>query len=255
MPDRHHLPWSEEDEKRLSWDWGTIPLTKLAVQFKRTPMAVWRKADAMGLGRANRGGMSLTEFARYSGFSPEKIKKSARALGINLHRGLASEPGAKRDRVRDFVINDDQHEPLIEFMMKFPFVFANEGPDARMTRAGVWGIGKKPPQCLRCGRSDKPHYCKGYCKSCYNKVKTRGKYKPSGNPVQRYFDKPILSDEQVEAIRWERYREHTSQTKLAKKYGVSNTSIWRIIRGIDRKRAGGPIEPYTHDNVHRTGTK
>lgn len=252
LPPNHNKPWSPEDEKQLSWDWGTYPLSKLAEQFGRTPMAVWRKADAMGLGRANRGHMTVSAFARYTGFTPEKIRKSARALRLNLRRGLASEPGAKRDRTRDIVIDDEQQEKLIEFMMAHPFVFANEGPDAKLTRQGVWGIGKKPPACLRCQKTTKPHFAKGYCRACYNKIHYPRKYQPTGNPKNaRYFDHPVLTAEQVVAIREERFKLGTSYRKLAVKYGVSNPTIMRIVKGIDWKNVGGPIFPYTNNNVYR----
>jgi hypothetical protein len=251
-PANHNKPWTPEDEQRLSWDWGAHPLSSLAERFGRTPMAIWRKADAMGLGRANRGHMTVSAFARYTGFTPAKIRKSAKALRINLRRGLASEPGAERDRTRDIMVDDEQQEKLIEFMMAHPFVFANEGPGAKMTRQGVWGIGKKPAACLRCQKTSKPHFARGYCKSCYTKINQPRKYKPTGNPRGgSYFENPVLNEEKVIAIREERFREGTSYRKLAEKYGVANPTIMRVVKGIDWKHVGGPVYPYTANNVQR----
>lgn len=169
---RHKKPWTDLERKWLSWNWGTIPLSRLATSLKRTPEGVSREARRLNLGRAKRGTMSLIEFARYSGFQPAKIKKSAKILRLNLWHGLGSVPDKRRgDRIRDFSITDDQQDLLLEFMQEHSFVFANEGPSALRTRRGVWGIGKKPTECQRCGRSDKPHYAKGRCKYCYNVVK------------------------------------------------------------------------------------
>jgi hypothetical protein len=35
---------------------------------------------------------------------------------------------------------------------------------------GMWGVGRKPDACLTCKRTDKPHYAKGHCKPCYNRL-------------------------------------------------------------------------------------
>lgn len=183
MPLKHKTRWSPEDKKKLEWLWGEETLTVIATQLGRTPMAVWRQADSMGLGRANRGNMSLNAFAKHTGFAPAKIRKSARTMRMNLHRGLASEPGAKRDRTRDIIIDLEQQEKLLEFMLKHPFVFKNEGPDARMTRAGVWGIGRKPSACRRCSSTTKAHFSKGYCKPCYNTLYRQRKRKMDNDPI------------------------------------------------------------------------
>jgi hypothetical protein len=233
--------WTEEEVKLLQWGWGEIPLHKLAERLGRTPVAVWRKAYAEGLGNANRGNTSLQAFARYTGFSPAKIKKSARILKIKFYRGLASEPG-KKDRIRDYVIDEDHHEALINFMINTPFVFQNEGPNATRTRRGVWGIGQKPPQCLRCNRIDKPHFSKGYCKSCYNRKYAAGRYQATGNPQStQYFTTPVLTETMVAEIR-EKHAQGASLRVLGKAYGVSSPTILRVVTGESWKHAPGPIK-------------
>jgi len=244
FPENHGKPWTEEEEKQLSWDWGVVPLYSLAKRFKRTPLAVWRKADSMGLGRASRGHTSLSEFARITGFSPEKIKKSARILGMKLSRALASEPYSAKDRTRTIIIEEDQKDQLIEFMMKYPFVYANEGPNAKLTRAGVWGVGKKPKECLKCKRDTRPHFAKGYCAPCYNVIwfrKKREKALKAIDPKAKIETRPKLTREQVIALREERATKGTPYKELCKKYKISMSSVSRLVTGKLWPEMGGSI--------------
>jgi len=234
LPANHGKPWSEEDEKKLSWDWGTIPLTQLAARFKRSGYAVFRKAIDMGLGRAKRGTMSVNAFSKYSGFSVFKIMKAARALDLNLWRGLSSEPG--RDRVRDYDVKDFQQEALIKYMMDNPWI---PSPGSSMSKQGEWGTGRKPAACLRCNRSDKPHFSKGKCRGCYN-----AQYKVRSGV--RFSD---LTTEKVVAMR-EAYASGVTQPKLALQYSVSKSTVSKIIRGEYWAKAGGPINKRARKGSH-----
>jgi hypothetical protein len=46
---RSYKLWTEEEENRLRWDWGTIPLSKIARSMNRTERSVYDRAKQLGL--------------------------------------------------------------------------------------------------------------------------------------------------------------------------------------------------------------
>lgn len=249
-PERHRKAWTEKEENHLHFYWGVRSPERLAQDLERTPWAVVQHAIKLKLGPFSRGTMSLRELEHFSGFSITKIKQALGKLNIKVPRARRSDPSFRR--TREYAIDDETAEKVIQYMIDNPLIYADKKGSTRTTR-GAWGVGTKPAACNRCARTDKPHYAKGYCQGCYRVVfDMKDKYVPSGNePGKKYWEKPVLSTEKVEELRWLRFKENTSYSELSRRYGVSRTSIERICKGVDWKKAGGPIEPYTRNNVHR----
>lgn len=247
-PERHRKVWTEKEEAHLHFYWGIHPPERLAKDLKRTPWGVVQHAIKLKLGPFARGTMSLRELEKFSGFSIPKIKQALNKLGIKVPRVRRSDPTFRR--TAEYAIDDDVAEKVVQYMIDNPLIYADKKGSKQTTR-GAWGVGVKAAACSRCGRSDKPHYAKNYCEGCYRVVfNMKDEYVPTGNAAgKKYWEEPILSAEKVEEMRWSRFKENTSYSELARRYGVSRTSISRICKGKDWKKAGGPIEPYTHNNV------
>lgn len=170
-----HRIWSDEEMQYLQFHWGSEDLGDIAKALSRTPEAVVMKARELELGSAQQGVVSLRGFSRKSGYSLSKIWAAVEALGLKIRRARRSEAWQKR-RITWFAISDEQQEQLLEYMLEHEVI--HKVPPRT---PGAWGEGKKPPACLRCERSSKPHYAKGYCASCYQAKLKEQKQVKSGH--------------------------------------------------------------------------
>lgn len=172
---RHNLPWTEKELACLHFHWGALPLPEIAKRLNRTPLGVEKKARDIGLGIPRQGLMTLREFEKHSGFSIPKIRAAMRILGIRAMRRYSACVGAQRSSA--YALTEEERERLLAFMLKTPHAFRNMRGSGK-TEAGVWGVGRKPHACLRCGTHERPHCAKGLCKPCYsseNKAKQKRK--------------------------------------------------------------------------------
>jgi hypothetical protein len=167
MAERHRKEWTVLEDDKLAFWWGVFKLKTIAERLDRTQWAVATRARNLKLGPACRGqGMTLRAFCRHSGYSTTKIKAVAEQLEIPLRRIPNSDPAHKKPK-RPFLIPPEDQAELLRAML--------EGPERQYTNAqgagksvkGLWGVGRKPPSCVRCGSVDKDHYAKGQCKPCY----------------------------------------------------------------------------------------
>jgi hypothetical protein len=185
LPAEHRRPWSDTDKDKLTFWWGTFKLPTLATRLNRTQWAVAQMARQLKLGPFSRGeGISMREFERISGYSSSKIEAAAKALDIKLKRVERSDPIRRRPLAR-FVITDDQQDALLQHMLAHENYYMNLPGSGKTTR-GVWGIGKKPSACQRCGRNDRPHFSNGYCKPCQVFVHKRNKRMNDTSPIMRF---------------------------------------------------------------------
>lgn len=185
LPEQHRRPWSDTDKDKLTFWWGTFKLPTLATRLNRTQWAVAQMARQLKLGPFSRGeGISMREFERISGYSSSKIEAAAKALDIKLKRIERSDPIRRRPLAR-FVITDDQQDALLQHMLAHENYYMNLPGSGKTTR-GVWGIGKKPSACQRCGRNDRPHFSNGYCKPCQVFVHKRNKRMNDTSPIMRF---------------------------------------------------------------------
>lgn len=185
LPAEHRRPWSDTDKDKLMFWWGTFKLPTLAQRLNRTQWAVAQMARTLKLGPFSRGeGISMREFARISGYSVAKIEAAAKHLNLKLKRAVRSEP-IKRGPFARFTIDEDQQDALLEHMLKHELIYMNL-PGSGRTAPGVWGVGRKPPACLRCGRNDRPHCSNGYCRPCQVYINKKNKRMNNTSPIIKF---------------------------------------------------------------------
>jgi hypothetical protein len=177
--------WSRAEDNQLIFLWGSHPVAAIAAKLKRTPWGVTHRASALGLGPFQQESASMVKFCELSGFTAGQVKKMASRLGLCLHRtGIGSPvPGSPR---RAFAISEEQQEQLLPALLqaasRSSHIYLDRSQDSRSTK-GRWGVGKKPPECLSCGKNHTPHFARGQCASCYNKkYKKRTQHEPASPP-------------------------------------------------------------------------
>lgn len=161
-PARHGLPWSEADDRLLTWLWGQVSAGELARRLERTPNAVLTRAyGALALGSVARGTWSMTALAETAGYDQETIKRVCRELGITLSRCQPIHRELKRRRKPHvYALDEEQGERVIEWLR----LHGSERTFDRRNRE--WGQGGRPPACVRCHRTERPHAWRGLCKPC-----------------------------------------------------------------------------------------
>lgn len=247
--DRTGLRWTEHEDRVLQFHWGSKTLPVLSTMLHRSRWAVHSRARTLKLGAASRGTWSLRRVARYSGFSENKVVQALSKLGI--HGGWAINGAPQRHgraRHKQRALNDEHVDLIVQFMLDTPYIYT-DAPGKQRTTSGVWGVGKKPAACVVCGRSDRPHEARGHCTTCYQRLFRKAS--TSANPAHRLkFGERVLTEEKVVEIRKRRYAGETMD-KLALEFGVTRQAISQIVRGNVWKHVGGPIHPYTYNNVNR----
>lgn len=186
QPERAFKVWTELETDKLIFWWGTFSLTVIAKRLGRTRYAVSEKARTMKLGPFSQETVSMREFVRLSGYDDSRVFASAEALGIKLKRIEVGKPGAPRPK-RAWGITPEQQEKLLAHFAEHPGIFYPNKPGSGKTTQGVWGIGRKPPACLRCQKTDDPHYSKGLCEKCYQRTLRGKKLSMTTAPIDRFI--------------------------------------------------------------------
>ena len=166
LPAQHEKHWSPLDTDKLHFWWGVFSIQTIGKWLGRTAASISEKARQLRLGAFARGTMSMRRFERMSGYSRSRIMASAELLGIRLPRigvGMPRRPSARRA----YGITEEQQEQLLQHFTEHPGYLYPNLPGAGKSTQGIWGIGRKPPQCIICGKNNKPHYAKGRCSGCY----------------------------------------------------------------------------------------
>lgn len=169
-PNRRNRRWLETEDHQLQFFWGAKRVEWIAKRLGRTPWGVVHRASALKLGPFEREAISMKRFVELSGYSPSQVKKAARRAGLTLHRATPGSPARSRPK-RLFAITEEQQEILLKELLSATstHLYEDRPGDLRTTK-GKWGVGKKPPACVRCGTSSRPHCSKGMCASCYNGI-------------------------------------------------------------------------------------
>lgn len=229
--------------------WGEVSLSQVAKLLQRSPWGVSCRARQLGLGSPSRSTWTVRDVAKYSGFSDEKVRHAIEKMDLRPRRAFNGSPKSKRARSTTVALTDEQADALTEYMIANPYIWT-DAPGMERSTKGVWGVGKKPPACVKCGRSDRPHMARGECRACYM-GKFRRAQPPSPNAKKRpKFGESVLSPEKVLQIRTRRYNGETLDA-LATEFLVTRQAISQIVKGMTWKHVGGPIAPYTYTNVHR----
>lgn len=154
-----------EEELHLYFDWKGGDLERVAQKLGRSMSAVTNRAKALKLGPPSQGTMGLREFMRWSGYTWSRIFYAVCALNLRLQRARRMDPRQK-PRTHKYAITKKQAKAIVGFLevhKRERFYYGT----GKKTKAGVWGVGIKPPVCRECGNDKRPHYAKGFCSPCY----------------------------------------------------------------------------------------
>lgn len=170
-------PWTPEEEHKLERLWGEKNIDALAAELGHTACAVWLRAQKLKLGPARRGLTSLKAFIASSGYAKSRILIAAQHLGIVFAVGPRVTPRpmklhrhGRKTFGRWTVVSEEQQERLLAYLASVPDGVRLLPTNGSKTAASSWGTGKKPPACLGCDRTDRPHRGRGRCKPCLSKV-------------------------------------------------------------------------------------
>ena len=159
--------WTEEEDARLCFLWGTCHLQEIAKKMKRVPGGIGARAKVLGLGGAGRGKLTLAQLCRETGYAESRIKTALEHLGHDLHRVKRMDERQGKAPTH-YAISEDVKEEVIAYLANIPDgqrLWSHKPGKARST-PGLWGVGLKPKCCNGCQTVEKPHYLKGYCSRC-----------------------------------------------------------------------------------------
>jgi hypothetical protein len=184
LPPRHRRAWETRDQDYLRWHWGDRSAERLAHELDRTVAAILSKAQKLGLGAPSRGTTSVSGLAQRTGYEERQILNVARKLKIAIPRVYSAYRKATRKLYRWSALTESQVDRILAFLAAKP-----DQARVRQETQGAWGErGRggfmKPPCCQSCSRNDRPHYCKGYCKPCYDTKRPRRPKEAAGEELR-----------------------------------------------------------------------
>jgi hypothetical protein len=160
--------WTAADNQTLAQLWGRKSIDAIAKELGRSVCAIQARAIRLRLGPASRGLMTMKEFMEQTGYCRRRVLNAAVRLNIRFRRLFrTSARKRKKNTPRRIIISTEQQVRLLEFLAKVPDgekLFSGKGT---MSPAAEWGTGRKPPACLGCQSTNKPHCARGRCASCY----------------------------------------------------------------------------------------
>lgn len=163
----HREPWSDEEVATLRFWWGELSPRQIADRLQRKVVAIELKARALGLGSPNQDCYTVRGIAKETGYSEFRIRSAAKFLGIEIARAFPNAGRGKpryKSKWKRTRLSAEDREDILAFLKKHPDgQYIIKTPDA-----SVWGVVGRPPACLTCKSTERPHYSKGFCRKCYN---------------------------------------------------------------------------------------
>ncbi len=164
MPGRR---WTRADDKELFLLFGVVDIVRVAEKLGRTPYAVEHRAKQLGYAR-RRDTVTVREAAESTGYDESTIHLAAKELGIRIkHKARVSYSKKQSHRcpTRDKALTEDQLDRIVAWLSERPGWRVYSSGGSRSTQ-GEWGTGAKPPACVVCGTTQRPHIAKGMCSPC-----------------------------------------------------------------------------------------
>lgn len=168
--ERHGFRWTAEEDRYIRNHWGHFTLNMMVRDLGRSHRAIYERAQLLDL-KVEREDMSLSAFAKYSGFDRSKVQNAAEVLGLKLRRGKrvrkwkrsASRSTATSAKSNRWFVPIDIQDELLAFLL--------ENAEKRIqVKRGRWGAGALPKRCEGCQTRSRPHYGKGHCRRCYDRL-------------------------------------------------------------------------------------
>lgn len=168
--------WTPDEERALAIAWAEGGLHAAVKALGRTVHAVRARAASLGLPPPAPGCITISAFAKASGYTVKRIERAIRDLGLAVAAmPLVSEkPGRRPGRAVRSALTPAQQRELVEHLRASPLRSAVARPGGAKTPAGQWGTGRKPHACVRCGTTAKRHKTRGYCTGCVQWARRRG---------------------------------------------------------------------------------
>jgi hypothetical protein len=165
---RHRKAWEQRDIDHLRWNWSDKSPDRIGQELGRTPRAVLCMARKLRLVAPSVGTTSLRALAEKTGYDYRTLCNVAKKMKIQIRR-IHSIYSKKGKRYRWSTLSNEQIAKILGFLKKKP-----DAARVRQQTVGAWNeMGRggfvKPAACVVCERNDVPHYCKRYCKRCYDR--------------------------------------------------------------------------------------
>ena len=149
---RNWRRWTPKEDRYLRDNWCSMSMTAIAANLGRTVSSLENHAYvALDLGSRHRGGMTMQEAERYTGYGREALFRAARTLGIVL---IIAPPKIDGSIRRIYALDDETVDRLAAWLndnSRPRFVL---GPDGRYKA------------CVRCGRTGVRSTGAGLCGRC-----------------------------------------------------------------------------------------
>lgn len=168
--------WTEPEDNAILvlFADGAVPghlVRVLARKLGRSYLAVKRRALKLGCdGIDLYPYVSVRSLARETGYSVSRIEIAIERLGVPRRAHGQDKNGVPRV----LAIPKTRIPEILAECQKAP-----DGGLLNASKHGEWGRRGKhrvnPKRCLRCYSNDKPHYSKGYCRTCYGRQWREGK--------------------------------------------------------------------------------
>jgi hypothetical protein len=166
--------WTAEEEKILKLSWGEFHLHTIAARIGRTTSAVENHARRLDLRGGRHGLIRVATISNRTGFDRYTILRAIEHLGIKTQPFPSIEAKQQRDRrcgrkkAQRGVDEGEDYDRLVEYLLSRKIGAITVRPGIGKAPAGVWGVGNHGERCARCGTTERPHFVRGLCASCYH---------------------------------------------------------------------------------------
>lgn len=172
--------WTPQECRRVVLWWGWVDIATIARRLHRTPRAVQHLGQRLQLGHV-RETETLQQFTARTGYTDKQVLKAVAALGIVLRRKArvsVRRNDGRRRRVNvgargqgaARAITEEQGAAIVEWLREQTRHCWRLQSGGKV-REGVWGVGRKPKCCRKCGTTERPHAAKGMCGQCYDRTR------------------------------------------------------------------------------------
>ena len=154
--------------------WGEAAGTEIARRLGRPLLGVAHRAKKLRLPSPRQGRTTLRALSQQTGYDKVRLRNAAERLGLRLPRL----PGVAASRVRApwHAIEKSQADAILAYLAKVPDSVGIRRKTGQRTMAGEWGTGQKPLACIACALNDRPHYCRGMDRECYDRARAALRY-------------------------------------------------------------------------------
>lgn len=180
--------WTEQEDRVLTWWWAEESIHCLAERLQRTESAVKARAVKLGL-RVHRETLSLSAFAKKSGYHENTIMQAVNAAGMRLQKIVRTNPRPQKPRT--YAFTEKQQKEIIALIESRIIHHKARWKSTPYKRhkpktEGLWGVDGWPEVCEVCGKNDRPRVGRK-CRYCHQRqyAKARAERRRAKRAVER----------------------------------------------------------------------